>query len=243
MTRTAALLSAGVLALGLAIGAPVAAEAVPSTTLVSSATTVTANGQVTLTAAGFTAGEALAFSLDSDPLPTYGQVSESADATGKYSGVAVIPTGTTLGTHTITVTGASSPSATATIDVITKPTSSVSPATSALSDYLSTGVTATFSGFAPGSTVQFSIYTPVMGDPAGPDVVVGASGVVTLHFVPKPGSNYANPGTYGLGAMTDTLNIQAAPLSFEVTANPVVSAPAPVAAPATPVNAPATFTG
>lgn len=245
LKRSAALLSVSLFAAGLAIGAPIAADAVVPTTLVSSASTVTANGQITLTADGFAAGESLAFTLDSAPLPTYGSISETADSQGHYKGVAVIPTQTGVGSHTIAVAGTSSPSVTTVIDVIAKPTSAVSPSTVALADYLSKGVTATFSGFAPGSTVSFGIFTSQMGAQPGPDVVVGASGIATLHFVPKAGSSYANPGTYNLGASTDAWSIQAADLSFDVTANPVVvaPAPAPVAAPAIPVKNVATFTG
>ncbi|MGH1525977.1 hypothetical protein ACRAWC_18735 [Leifsonia sp. L25] len=244
LKRSATLLSVGLFAAALAIGTPVAADAAPVTTLVSSTPSVTANGQLTLTAAGFAPGEALAFSLDSTPLPTYGSASETADAGGSYSGVAVIPTLTPIGPHTITVTGATSPSATTVIDVVAKPTSAVSPSTVAKSDYLSKGVTASFSGFTPGSTVSFLISTPVMGDPAGPDVVVGVSGTATVHFVPKAGSNYANPGTYTIDAGSGAWSIHAVPVSFDVTADPAPApVPAPVAAPAAPVKTVASFTG
>lgn len=241
LRRTVTLLSVGLFAVGVAILAPTPANALPVTTLVSSALTVTAPGQTTLTANGFAAGEALAFTLDSAPLPTYGQVSENADSSGHYDGVAVIPGGTTLGAHTITVTGTSSLPASTVINVVATPTSAVSPSTVALSAYLSNGVTATFSGFAPGSTVSFGISTQSMGDPAGPDVVVAASGIATIHFVPKAGSGFANAGTYNLMASSAAYSILSASVSFTVTANPVVAPP--VADPATPVKKVASFTG
>lgn len=240
--------SAGLVAMGLAIGTPIAANALPVTTLVPSTAKASTNGSVTLTASGFTAGEALAFTLDSTPLPTY-PGPETADAQGQYVGVAVIPTNVTLGAHTITVTGTTSLSATTVIDVVAKATSAVSPSTSTLADYMSKGVTATFSGFTPGSTVSFEIYTAATGDQAGPDQVVGASGVVTLHYVPTSGTGFAAPGTYGLAAGADTWSVVAQTLSFDVTANPVAPAPAPVgssapvAAPAAPVKSTASFTG
>lgn len=245
LRRAALLVAAGLLAMGVVLAAPVAANASPATALVSSAAKASTNGQVTLTASGFTAGEALTFTLDSTPLPTY-PGPETADPQGQYVGVAVIPTGVTVGPHTITVTGTSSPSASTVIDVVAKATSAVSPSTITLSDYLSKGVTATFSGFTPGSTVSFDIYTSAMGDPAGPDQVVGASGVVTLHYVPTAGTGFAEPGTYGLAAGADTWSVTAQTLTFDVTANPATSVPtpaAPVAAPAAPVKSTASFTG
>lgn len=241
--RAAMFAWAGLFAIGLAIVAPAGADAAPLTSLFSSAAKVSTNGQVTLTASGFVAGEALSFTLDATPLPTYGSASETADAQGQYAGVAVIPTSAALGAHTITVTGTTSPSASTVIDVVAKATSSVSPSTITLSDYLSRGVTATFSGFTPGSTVSFGIYTSAMGDPAGPDQVVGVSGVVTVHYMPTAGTGFAAPGTYGLSTGADSWSVVAQPLSFQVTADPVATAPAPVAPPATPVKIIAHFTG
>jgi hypothetical protein len=235
--------SAGLVAMGLAIGAPVAANAALPATLVSSSATASANGHLTLTANGFAPSEALTFTFDSAPLTTYPNSGSSqiTDASGQYIGDAVIPAGATVGPHTITVTGASSTSAMTMIAVVAQPTSSVSPSALTLSSYLSTGVMATFSGFTPGSTVSFGISNPGMGDQAGPDALVGPSGVVTLNYVPTAGTGFANVGTYYLSAGSGSWSVVARTLSFDVTANAVSSAP--VAAPAAPVKSTASFTG
>ncbi|WP_279365730.1 hypothetical protein [Microbacterium testaceum] len=127
------------------------------------------------------------------------------------------------------------------ITVVAQPTSSVTPATLPVSTYQKSGVTATFSGFAPGATVSFSIGNLGSGDTAGPDAVADASGTVTLRYVPEAGSNYAGEGEYFLGAFSDGGAVRAAQLTFAVTAD--AAAPAPVAGPATPVKRAATFTG
>ncbi len=101
----------------------------------------------------------------------------------------------------------------------------MTPATQSLSSYLKNGVTATFSGFAPGATVSFGISTPGTGDQAGPDAVADATGTVTLRFVPEVGTNYANEGEYFLSAFSDGGAVRAAPLTFAVTADAAAAAP------------------
>ena len=82
---------------------------------------------------------------------------------------------------------------------------------------------------------------------AGPDAVVGASGVVTLHYVATAGSPFLYPATYYLSAYTAHASIYAQGLTITVVADPAAAAPggapAPVAGPATPVQKVASFTG
>jgi hypothetical protein len=238
------MIASALVAAALTLGGAVAANAAPVATLTSNSPTASVNGHLTLTAAGFAPSETLSFTLDSSPLTTYpvSGSSEITDATGQYAGDAVIPTGTAVGPHTITVTGSSSTSATTVVTVVAQPTSSVTPSTTTLSDYLSKGVTATFSGFTPGSTVSFGISNPGMGDQAGPDALVGPTGVVTLHYVPTAGTGFAGVGSYYLSAGAGSWSVVAQTLSFDVTPNPVAPA-APVAAPAAPVKHAASFTG
>lgn len=239
--------SAGLVAAALALGGAVAADAASVATVTSSSATATANGRVTLTADGFQPSEALTVTFDSSPLVTSVDApytKDVADGSGHYVATAYLPSPATLGAHTITVTGATTGAATTPITIVAQPTSAVSPSTVALSAYLSKGVTATFSGFASGSTVSFGISTPAMGDQAGPDAAVGASGVATLTYVPTKASGFSDVGTYMLSAFNTAGNIVAQPVTFTVTADPTAPAPAaPVAAPAAPVKRAASFTG
>ncbi|WP_279365749.1 hypothetical protein [Microbacterium testaceum] len=255
--RAAAIVSAGILSTALAVGGASAAQAVPvpTPTLESSSAVATPTGALTLTAKDFAPNSALAFTLDNEPLTvsSVNGTAEVADQNGTYEGFTLLPATTTPGEHTITVTGEVDPSAvllralpasaSTTITVVAQPSSSVTPATQPLSSYLKNGVTATFSGFAPGATVSFGISTPGTGDQAGPDAVADATGTVTLRFVPEVGTNYANEGEYLLSAFSDGGAVRAAPLTFAVTADAAAAAPAPVAGPATPVKRAATFTG
>jgi len=168
----------------------------------------------------------------------------AAGSDGEYQGTARIPASLDPGQHLVSVThvgDAFTVYASTQVTVVPQPTSTVTPATQSLSEYLKDGVTATFAGFTPGATVSFGISTPATGDQAGPDAVADATGTVTLRFVPEAGTNYANDGTYTLDAFTEAGAIRAAPLSFTVTADAAASTP--VAGPATPVKRAATFTG
>lgn len=243
------LASAGIVAAALAIAGPIAANAATPPTVTSSAPTASAYGQVTLTVDGFQPSEQLTVTFDSSPLQTYaatGYTQGFADATGHYVAAAYLPGTATVGVHTITVTGATTPATTTPITVVAQPTAVANPSSVSLSSYLSKGVTATFTGFAPGSTVSFGISNPGMGDSAGPDAVVGASGVVTITYVPTAGKAFATQGTYQLSAFTKSGNVLAKAATFVVTADPVVASPAPaapVATPAAPVKNTASFTG
>jgi len=245
--RSAAVLTAGLLTALLSIGGAFPAQARPDPGLSLSSTTVTPGGTITLTASGFPEGGSLDFAIDDTlPLTTYPVTGSAvkADNSGQYKGTARIPDSLSTGEHSISVTNDDDntvTNASAGITVVAQPASSVAPTTQSLSDYLKNGVTATFTGFTPGATVAFGISTPGTGDQAGPVAVADATGTVTLHYIPELGTNYANEGTYNLTASTEAGAIQAAPLSFTVTADS--AAPAPVASPATPVKRAATFTG
>lgn len=235
--------SAGIVA-ALAIGVPVAASAAPApATVVLTSTTATATAYVGITADGFQPNEALTFKFDAATLTTYpgsSNTAGTADAAGTFGGSAGIPAAATLGTHTITVTGTTTAAASTTITIVAQPTSSVNTPSVSLSTYSSKGVTATFTGFAPGATVSFGISSGQTGDQAGADAVANASGVVTLTYVPKSGSSFSTVGSYALSAFSaPSGNIEATPAAFTVVADSAVTP----AAPATPVKKAASFTG
>ncbi|WP_394770800.1 hypothetical protein [Lacisediminihabitans sp.] len=242
LSRSGLFVSAGLVA-ALAIGVPVAANAAPApATVVLSSTTATATAYVGITADGFQPNEALTFTLDAATLPTYPGSTNTAgtsDAAGKFEGSAYIPAATTVGTHTITVTGTTTAAASTTITIVAQPTSSVNTPSVSLSTYSSKGVTATFAGFAPGATVSFGIGGGQTGDQAGADAVANASGVVTLTYVPKAGSSFSTVGSYTLSAFAASGSIAATPAAFTVVADSAVTP----ADPATPVKKPASFTG
>jgi len=258
LRRSAALVATGLLTAVLTIGAGAAAHAKSDPELDLGAYTVSSGGSFLVAAAGFPAGASLEFTVDATiPLTTSplngGLV--AADADGNYQGTAVLPDGLEPGDHVISAVhfGDVISADGKLITVVPQPVSSVAPETQSLSDYLTTGVTATFTGFAPGATVSFGISNPATGDSAGPDAEADTDGTVTLRFVPEAGTNYANAGTYNLTASSNDGAIVAEPLRFTVTADtpetpgpdtttPTI-APAPVAGPATPVKRAATFTG
>jgi len=223
--RPSLIASTGLVAAALVFGGTLAAHAgPPAASVTSSSATATANGTVTLTEANFAPNDTLSVTFDSAPLTTSagsGFTQDTADASGNYVATAYLPSTATVGAHTITV----------------------SPASEALSAYLSTGVTATFTGFAPGTTVTFGIATTAMGNQVGSPVVVGASGTATLTFVPTATSGFSSVGTYSISAFSSAGDIAAVPAGFTVTANPVVAPAAPVATPAAPVKQTASFTG
>jgi len=254
LRRSAAFLVTAAVAASVALGGAVSAQAA-SATLTASPSTVSAGGLTLLTAQGFTPADTLSFDLDGAPLTTAPLTgsTETTDANGDYEGDAWMPDSLTVGTHTISVTDASgSAVASTTITVVSRPTASVAPASLALSDYLATGVTATFSGFTPGDTVSFGISDAASGTQLSTTAVADANGQATLSYVPAAGSAYAQVGTYYLIAAAGDLSVISEEVSFEVTADPTPSggtspivAPVntPVAPVATPVKRAATFTG
>jgi hypothetical protein len=224
--------------------APLAANAGPGATVSSNVSTASANGYVTLTAAGFAPNDDLTVTLDGSPVSDYVEdpgVQDVADETGAYVTDVYIAAGATVGSHTLTVTGATAGPASTSITIVANPTASVTPASLQLSAYQSTGVTATFTGFPAGAAVEFHIASPGMGDTIGTGTA-NSSGVATVHFVPTAGSGFSSVGTYAISAGTTADNITSG-VQFTVTANAVVAPAAPVADPATPVTRAASFTG
>lgn len=251
--RSAALLATGLVVASLALGGAVSAQAA-SASLTASPSTATAGGSILLSAQGITPGDTLTFDLDGAALATspLAGSAEAADANGDYDGDAWMPDDVTVGTHTVSVSDSSgSAVASTTVTIVPRPTATVSPSTVALSDYLATGVVATFSGFAPGENVSFGVSDAASGIQLPAAAVADAAGQVTLSYVPQAGSAYAKVGTFQLVAASSDLSIVAEQVSFEVTADPAPAAITPVAAPeaapiapvATPVKREATFTG
>lgn len=247
LRRSAAVVATGLIAAAAALGGAAVAQAA-SGTVTPSTTTVTPGGFVTLTVEGFSPEETLSFTLDdTTPLRTYADNggAESTDANGDYVGNATLPRDAAVGSHSISVTDSSgSNTASTVVTVVPQPTSSVTPSSLALSDYLTNGVTATFSGFEPGATVSLGIANEGSGDKVGSDAVAGPTGDVTFRYVPQAGGNYANVGSYRLTAASRDFSFVSEPAEFTVTADQAsTAAPAPVAGPATPVKRAATFTG
>ncbi|MGO4534189.1 hypothetical protein [Leifsonia sp. 2MCAF36] len=244
--RSALIVSAGLIAATLSLGGTVAAQAAPLATATVNAPTATADGQLTLTVDGFAANEPLTVTFDSSPLTTYpdsAYTQDTTDGLGQYVATVYVPSAATVGTHAITVTGATTGPAATAITLIAAPTSSVSPSTVALSAYLSTGVTVTFRNFTPNSTVSFGLGDQGSGGPVGSPVVVDLSGVATLHYVATAGTQYSTPGTYTFTAFNADGSLVAEPATLTVTADPAAAPAAPVAAPAAPVKHVASFTG
>jgi hypothetical protein len=250
LRRSARIVAAGLFAAALTLGGTVAAQAAAGTTVTLSASTATANGQLTLTADGYLPGEPLTLTLDSSPVQTYaasGYTQGVADGSGRYVATVYLPGAVTVGAHTLFVAGTMSAMTStpmgAPITIVPQPTSLVTPATVGLTAYLSKGVTVTFSGFTPGDTVSFGLGDQGSGGPVGSSVTVGASGTATLSYVPTAGAQYSSPGTYTFSAGTAAGSRVAQPATLTVTADPVVAPVAPVAAPAAPVKQTASFTG
>jgi hypothetical protein len=225
--RTALVLSAGLFATTLAIGGGLAASAAPS---ILSAPTATPNGHVTVTVSGFAASESLTINLDTTKLSD-----EVADGTGAFTGQVYIPDNTTVGAHTISVVETTTQSES--IDIVAQPTVSPAAPTITVSAFGTTGVTAAFSGFTPGDSVQSGYGTGGFGGGFGAPVTVDASGVVsaTLRSSDIGSGVAATPGTYFLYVSNVAGNILAQVANITVVADP--------AAPATPVKARANFAG
>jgi hypothetical protein len=224
--RAALVLSAGLFATTLAIGGGLAASAAPS---ILSAPTATTNGQVTVTVTGFVPSESLTINLDTTKLSD-----EVADSTGAFTGPVYIPDTATTGSHTISVVGTTTQSES--ITIVAQPTVSPAAPTLTVSAFGTTGVTATFSGFTPGDSVQFVYGTGGFGSGLGTPVTVDASGVVSATLRSSDiGPGAAVPGTYFLFAGNVDGNIAAQVATITVVSDP--------AAPATPVKARANFAG
>jgi hypothetical protein len=240
---------AGAAAAALALAAPLAADAAaPAATVTPAAATPT--GYVELSATGLAPNEAVTVTFDSAAASDYvlnNGVQDQTDASGAYDTQVYVPGNATLGSHTITVTGTGpTDSASATVNVVAPPTATVSAPSIALSAYLRTGETATFTGFAPNSTIQAGIGGPGYGNGLG-SFTVNGNGVVTVPFVPTAGNGFTTVGTYQISAISADQSIVSR-VTFTVTADPVApvvpaAPPAAPAAPATAVKGAATFTG
>lgn len=255
LRRSTAALSAGLLAAALTLGGAIAAHAA-APSLASNTSTVTGDGLLTLTAGGMTPGDALSFVIDSDTALETDPVdggSQSADDNGDYTGDAWM-TGLSLGTHTISVTDAAGSQAQTTVTVIAKPTAAVTPSSQAVSEYRANGVTVSFSGFEPGSTVILGFYHARNGGPVD-SATANDAGEVTFRYVPEADSDLSNEGEYRMLAVNENFSIISEYADYAVTADPAPApkesekaqstpAPAaPVAGPATPIARPATFAG
>lgn len=249
--RRGLLVSAAVAAFALAFSSAVAADAAGVPTATVNTNTATARGQVTLTLANYQPSESLTVTLDGSPAQTYpnpGYAQNTTDASGSYSAAVYFPSSITTGAHILSVAGsASAMTSTPTpipITIVPQPTGSVTPSTVVVSAYQSTGVTVTFSGFTPGTSVVFGVGNQSSGGPIGNPVTADATGTATIHYVPTVGSPYSTAGTYTLSAYGSAGSYAAKQLTLIVTADPAPAAPpAPVAAPATPVKQTASFTG
>lgn len=229
--RAALVLSAGLFATTLAIGGGLAANAAPGATVTANATTATVNGLVTLNVAGFDAAEVLNISFDSTPIKA-----DNAAADGTYTYMLSVPEDATIGNHSVTVVGDTSGTYTLPLEVVAQPTVSPAAPTITVSAFGTTGVTAAFSGFTPGDSVQVGYGTGGMGGEVGTPVTVDASGVVSATLRSSDiGSGAAAPGNYFLFAGNVAGNIVAQVANITVVADP--------AAPATPVKARASFAG
>lgn len=228
LTRAALILSAGLFATTLAIGASAASAAAPML----DPATASVGGIVTLNVSGFTPAERLTVELDSVNLSN-----EDADSSGALAGSVYVPDGTALGTHTVTVTGQTSGTVESdTLTVVAQPT--VSPATASVtaSAWGTTGVKVTFTGFTAGESVQLGGGTAGSGGALGAPVTADTNGVVsyTVH-ASDFSAGAALPGEYLVMATNATGNLLAQTATITVVADP--------AAPATPVRSTARFTG
>jgi hypothetical protein len=242
--RTTAFVAAGVAVAALALAAPIAASALPAAPSVTlNENTASSGGYVTVTVADFQPNEAVAVTFDSTPMDNYVEAGTQGEtsSTGGYVTDAYIPGTPALGTHDITVTGATTGPVSAQITIVASPTASMSATSIPLSTYQSTGATVTFTGFPAGATIDTGIGSTSSGTGTG-SVTADSSGVATVTYVPTAGDGFDTVGSYVITASTDAGNIVAR-AAFTVTANAVVAPAAPAADPAAAVRRAATFTG
>lgn len=229
------LLSAALIAAGLAVAAPMAANAADPTSISLSATEVSTNGSFTVTATGFAADEALTLSLDSTDMNS----DAVADADGAAELYGYVSPKTTLGVHEVTVTGVTTGPVSAELTVVAGPTLTLSASTVTLSQLNGAGLTATAKGFEPGETVAFGAGTGNSGGPLGEPVTADEDGVATIAVTSQ--SLFGGPVTE---ARTLYISASNADNSFSTgSATLEIVADAATATPAVPVKAAASFTG
>jgi hypothetical protein len=244
---SALLFSAGLVAAALTIGAPLAANADPTPTITLSETTITPWGTFGVSGTGFTANSNLTFLLDSTDVTE--QIGHPhTDAGGAFTVAAgalryETVEGGSVGTHTLTVTDASTLSATAALEVIGEIVPRPATATRTISQMISSGVTFSLSGFLPGDSVTAGIGNRFGGSECSDPVTADEAGHVTLTcvwdaaFIAEYGSIPA-ADVYTASAVAAMGSRQSVTLMVTVIADP--AAPA---VPAVPIAGKASFTG
>jgi len=231
------LFSAALIAAALSVTAPLAATAAGAPSISLSATQASVSGSIKVTATDFAPNEQLTVSFDSSD-----QGSQNASAEGSAVMYAMVPGGTTLGTHEVHITGATSGELTAEVTVVAQPVLTLSASTVTQSQLNGAGITATVTGFAPGETVEFGAGTGNSGGPLGTPVVADANGVATIAVTSQSlfggASDYT--GVLYISAGNEASNIRSTSVTLAITAD---ATPVTPAMPAVPVKAAASFTG
>lgn len=187
--RTARILAAGVFAVALAVSGGLAANAAPGPVLTTNVTTASQGGFVTVSAAGFTVGEAVDVKLDAVLLDT-----ENADGAGNFTWDVEIPAGTTPGVHPLTASAISGTS-TGSITVVAQPTITPAVTTITESAFAAGGVKIDAAGFVNGTTVEFGGSFGGGNGSIGAPVVV-AGGAVSLVVLPSSFSPSMTAGDF-----------------------------------------------
>lgn len=263
-------------ALAVDAASPAQAATPPSITVIG--TTMSPYGALQVDAvSGFAPNEQLTFTIDGTDV-TDELVITTTEADGSISqvlGNVRLPgaSGGTVGTHTLTATGATGDSASVTLTVIPSPTPTPAAVTRTVAQMRSTGVTVRFDGFLPGETVQVGMASQVNGSPCGASLTADATGSVTATCVWNPAyvarfGQTPGPGSYVVGANNSIYTIYSdsadvtvvadsvtAPPTAPPTGNPPTAAPpvadpqaagpaaTPIARPAVAVRGRAHFTG
>ncbi|MCX7520903.1 hypothetical protein OSC27_01280 [Microbacterium sp. STN6] len=246
--RPAIFLSAGLVAAMLAIGAPLAANAAPSSaTITLNVSKVTAWGQFSVVSGGgFGPGDALSFTLDGIDV-TNQLVNPTADGSGDITssfGTLHFPNGGSIGSHTLVVTDTSDTTLTAssTIEVVADLTPTPATATRTLAQMASSGVAVSFSGFTAGAMVNVGMFNSALDGGLCDSVAADSNGVVAVTCVWDAAfaalhGGAVKAGEYTIGANTVDTSM------FSSSVIVTVGDPATPAAPAVPVKSTASFTG
>jgi hypothetical protein len=231
------LFSAALIAAALSVSAPLAANAAGDPSISTNVAEASVYGSIQVTADGFAPEEELTVSFDSAD-----QGTQRADAAGHLVQWAYVPDGTTLGTHQVHVTGATSGTQTAEITVVASPVATLSASTVTQAQLKGAGITATVTGFAPGETVQFGYGTGNSGSLFGDPVTADSDGVATIAvtWTVLFGSDSNYVGTVYITAANEANSISSTSATLVITAD---QAPVTPATPAVPVKATASFTG
>jgi hypothetical protein len=231
------LVSAGLIAAALAVGGPLAANAAGTPSVTLNTTTATVGGSIQVTADGFQPNEALTFTVDSGK-----QGTQAADDTGHLESSVYVPQGTSVGTHSVHVTGEATAEQTVEFTVIASPIMTLSASTVTLSQLNGAGISATVTGFTPGELVQFGYGSGNSGSEFGDPIVADAQGSATIAVTSQAlfGAATSTAGTIYVSAGNQAGNVWSTAATLQVVADASPSVPA---APAVPVKAAASFTG